>query len=104
MCNYQTLYNTKSKNKRISIDKDLIFNEFNDLNKMMKEKSDANRSLERDKKLNHYLFKSSSASNIKDTKRNYKITDSTCLGLSIKNGTISSGSNLNYASDSNKFI
>ena len=71
---------------------------------MMKEKSDANRSLERDKKLKQYLFKSSSVSNIKNTNRNSKITVSTGLGFSIKNGTISSGSNLNYASDSNKFI
>ena len=107
ICSYQTSYNinnTKDKNKKVSIDKVSIFNEFNNFNKIQKEKSDANKSSERTKNSKKFLVKSSSATNLKETKITSKISDSTSLGLSIKNGTISSGSNLHCGTDSKKFI
>lgn len=96
ICIYQTLNNnnakSKSKSRKFSIDKIEIFNEFQNFNKIQKEKNQK------------ILIKSSSTSNLnlKETKRTSKISDSTSIGLSIKNGTISSGSNLNCGNESKK--
>jgi hypothetical protein len=101
ICSYLTSYNTKSNtnnkiSKKITIDKTSIFNEFENFNKIKKEKFDANKSIERNKNFKKILFKSASTSNLKETNSKSKISDNTSYGLySIKNGTISSGSNLN---------